>query len=219
MSKIKNNSKSKKRRFKKPEWNDFLNITQSDCKGMTNKNNMNKKIILQEFFDVYCVIKKYKPVATVNISNFDIRLYNKYKCAKIINKLTDLANDNEVKAIINNKISKERVMVVFDKKHISRAILTLYIFTTERGESLSSAYLTGKVLGYSEKAIKEFYDDPDTMIDDLSKYYYIYNRRHYVKMIKDIINSNDYKKFKQKYKKNIINVPTLKEMNKKYLKK
>jgi hypothetical protein len=53
-------------------------------------------------------------------------------------------------------------------------------------------------LGYSEKAIKEFYDDPDTMIDDLSKYYYIYNRRHYVKMIKDIINSNDYKKFKQK---------------------
>jgi hypothetical protein len=222
MSKIKNKKSKRKKQnliFKKPEWNDLLNITPSHCKALTDKNDKNYQNTLntlQGFLHVYCVIKKYKPVATVEISNYKIKHYNKY--SKIINKLINLANDNKVKAIINThtvkinkKILKEREMVVFDKKYLSRAILTLYIFTTERGKSLSSAYLRGKVLGYSEKAIKEFYDD-------LTKYYKNH-KRYYKENIKDIINSNDYKKFKQKYKKNVRNVPTLKEMNKKYLKK
>jgi len=233
MSNLSNKKKSKKKeknskiKFKKPEWEDFLNIKQSYCKGFSNKNDI-KIHILQEFMDVYCVIKKYKPVATLNISNSDIKDYNKYY--KIVNKLIDLANKSGVNAIINSyntykwfphlkknkKLKDSREMVVFHKKDTLRAILTLYVFTTKNGMTISTPYLKGKLLGYSEKNIKTFYDE-NIIFDDFSKYYKIH-KKYYKQNIKIIINSKDYKKFKEKYIKRVRDVPTLEEMNK-YLKK
>jgi len=237
-SKIKKNKKSKIK-LKRPEWSDFLDIKPYYCKGITPKGEIFfKQRKLDDFNDFYCVIKKYKPVAIVGISDFDIIHYNKY--SNIVNKLINLANKKQVKVIIREYYSynwfssilktkekkiKFRRMVVFYKKDILRAILALYIFTTERGAGLSSAYLTGKILGYSEKNIRGFYYAYDRLteyekevIPDISKYYKD-DKKYYKKDIKIIINSKDYKKFKEKYIKHIRDIPTLEEMNKRYLKK
>ena len=166
-----------------------LKLKKYQCQGLVQEKsvdyNMNE---LGPLYDLYCVIKRHKPIAFIEFSNG--YLTHLRKCAKTVsNDIFKIAKKKKIKCYITSVSNTSRVATFFRKKNIKRAQLCHYLLSTNRGNTLKNHYIIGKLLGYPEKNIKIFYLKNCTVTD------YVDDKRNLKDLIKLIINSSNYSNY------------------------
>lgn len=194
-SKSKNFKSSKKRSsVKKREIQvmaEKLGITKDHCKGHIDKKGLEHKTTeILDFYDIFCVIAGYKPIAAVTLE-----ILNYATNQMLVNEITDLAIKNNIH-IIANEYGPQMHIIAFPMKNQNRAILALYIYTTARGRQLWNLnhYVAGKLLGYSEENIKYFY------VKNSNIQQYQKHKKMYKPLLKKITSDSEFKTFSKKMK-------------------
>lgn len=116
--------------------------------------------ILQEFFDVKCVIEKCKPLAALDMSKKWItkkrkQNFNFYYINQVINE----ANKNKIVAVQKSNVHKYLNTVFCNRRNLNKAYKLLKIIHEPNLFGLTNKeyhYLIGKLLGYSKQNIIYF---------------------------------------------------------------
>lgn len=171
--------------------NNVSKIKKAQCQGAIQKNERPQytKPELAELYDVICVIKGYKPVANISVSNKALNYYHK-NVKKLANIIFRTAKKHKIKVMVNSIPNTNiRRATFFPKKYKKRAQLLHYITVTKRGINLRNDYIFGKLLGYPENNIKYFYKTKQ----NLNKYYQ--DKDNAKDLVEFIIDSDHYNNF------------------------
>lgn len=180
-----------------------LAISKKQCTGLIQKKGIVKfkYDYIDEFNELFCVIAGYKPMVAMYLTNNRLMNLRKYK--DIINSIILLARKNNIKVIINTQ-NDDRYVMGFPMKNLEAAILGQYMYSTIRGQKLKNHYLMGKLLGYSEANIKEFYK---RAYKRQGVKQYTIDKKNNKRLIKLIKSDIDFKQFNALSQNNIIDFP------------
>ena len=169
-----------------------IKISKKHCQGRIQRIKVNyHNPDLGNIHDLYCVIKGYKPVAIIDVSNLALNQYRK-TIKDLVNNILKSAKNRGIQVLIGkvpDTTISSRLATFFPKKERKRAELVHYLSTTKRGRALRNDYVYGRLLGYPDKNIQYFY----YKTSNLNKYQQ--DRKNAKELIKLIINSDHYKNF------------------------
>jgi hypothetical protein len=139
---------------------EILDKIECDKGRINEENKYDDDKLLGEYFDVYCVIRGKKPLASLDDSPYGRNKAKKRYNVNLINKIFDLGEKHNL-MFIHNKMNKSYLKTIFFlEKNMYEAIILSYVLWADKYDKLESFMATfyiGYLLGYDIKNIKYIY--------------------------------------------------------------